>query len=97
MITVRQGVKLSAIVDKLDISVTNPEAPKEQIGADLIKQVIKSVGKAEQEIYEFVASVKKCTVEEAEDVDLIKLLKDLFGDPDVRGLFQSAVKSKLQG
>lgn len=97
MITVKQAIKLSCIVDKLDISVANPEATKEQVGADLIKQVMKNIHKAESEIYEFVASSNKCTVEEAEEVDIIKFIKNLFADPEISGFFKSAAKSKALG
>lgn len=96
MITVKQGIKLSAIVDKLDISITNPEGTQEQVGASLIMQVVKNVGKAEQEVYEFVSSVKKCTIEEAEEVDLIKFIKDLFADPAITSFFPSVAKSEAR-
>ena len=92
MITTKQGIKLSAIVDKLNISITNPEATQEQVGADLIIQVVSKAHRAEQEIYSFVAEIKKCTVDEAEEVDLIKFIKDMMANPDLVGFFRSAVK-----
>jgi len=92
MITTRQGIKLSAIVDKLNISIKNPEATQEQVGADLIIQVVSKAHRAEQEIYSFVAEIKKCTVVEAEEVDLIKFIKDMMANPDLVSFFKSAVK-----
>lgn len=97
MFTVKQGIKLSAIVDKLELKITNPEASQSQVGAELLMQVVKNVGKCEQEIYEFVASVNKCTTEEAEDVDLIKFIKDFLADAELVSFFKSAAKSKVQG
>ena len=92
MLTAKQAIRLSAVVDKLDISIPDAEATQERVGADLILQMVKKAHKAEQEIYEFIALIKKCTLEEAEEVDFIKLLKGLFADPEIASFFKSAVK-----
>ncbi|MFY9421859.1 MAG: hypothetical protein WAP91_02470 [Bacilli bacterium] len=92
MLTLKQGLKLSAIIDKLDIKISNPDAKPEEIGSDLMMQIIKNAHKAEQEIYAFVAEIKGITPQEAENVDLIQFVKEIISYPDVKNFFKSAVK-----
>jgi predicted peroxiredoxin len=91
MLTLKQGIKLSAIIDKLDLKITDPKASQEKIGADLMMQIISKAHKAEQEIYAFVAETKGITVKEAENVDLMQFIKDLVSDAGVVNFFKSAV------
>jgi predicted peroxiredoxin len=92
MITLKQGIKLSAIIDKLGLKITDPKASQEQIGADLMMQIISKAHKAEQEIYAFVAEIKGVSVKEAENIDLVQFVKELFSDAGVVNFFKSAVK-----
>ena len=86
MLTVKQLIKASAMMDKMDISITNPKASQEEVGADLILQIVKKLHKAEKEMIEFIHSVKKCNTEEAENMDAIEVVKEYFD------FFKSAVK-----
>ena len=97
MLTIKQGIRLSAIVDKLELEIKDPTASKEQVGADLMMQIVTKVHKAEKEIYAFVADLKKITVQEAEDIDLIEFVKEIATDSGAMGFFKSAVKSSAQG
>ncbi len=92
MLTLKQGIKLSAIIDKLELKITDPNATQEQIGADLMMQIISKAHKAEPEIYAFVAEIKGISPEEAEKVDLVQFIKELVSDAGVRSFFKSAVK-----
>jgi hypothetical protein len=92
MLTLKQGLKLSAIIDKLELKIADPKASQEQIGADLMMQIVRKAHKAEQEIYAFVAETKGITPQEAENVDLVQFVKDLVSDTDVVNFFKSAVK-----
>jgi len=92
MITLKQGIKLSAIIDKLDLKITDPKASQEQIGADLMMQIISKAHKAEKEIYAFVAEAKGITPQEAEKVDLMQFIKEIASDAGVINFFKSAVK-----
>ena len=92
MLTLKQGLKLSAIIDKLDLKITDPKASQEQIGADLIMQIISKAHKAEKEIYAFVAEAKGITPQEAEKVDLVQFIKEIASDAGVVNFFKSAVK-----
>lgn len=91
MLTLKQGLKLSAIIDKLDIKISNPNAKAEEIGADLMMQIVRKAYKAESEIYAFVAETKGISAKEAENVDLIKFVKELVSDSGVINFFKSAV------
>jgi len=91
MLTLKQGLKLSAIIDKLDLKITDPKASQEQIGADLMMQIISKAHKAEKEIYAFVAEAKGITPQEAENIDLVQFVKELVSDAGVINFFKSAV------
>lgn len=91
MLTMKQGLKLSAIIDKLDLKITDPKADANKVGADLIMQIVAKAHKAEQEIYAFVAETKGITVKEAENIDLIQFIKELVSDTGVVNFFKSAV------
>jgi predicted peroxiredoxin len=88
----KQGLKLSAIIDKLDLKITDPKADTNKVGADMMMQIISKAHKAEQEIYAFVAETKGITPQEAEKVDLVQFIKDMASDTGVMNFFKSAVK-----
>lgn len=90
MLTLKQGMKLSAIVDKMGLKITDPKASAEQLGADLVMQFVSKAHKAEQEIYAFVAETKGCSIKEAEQVNLVEFIQGLLGDPAVASFFRSA-------
>lgn len=101
MLTIKQGIKISAIIDKMDIKIKATEVneegktvekTKDQIGADLIIQITSKAYKAESEIYALVAEIKGCSIKEAENVDLIQWIKDIAGNSDLLNFFKSAVK-----
>lgn len=89
---IKQSMRLSAIIDKMGIKITNPKATQEEVGADLVIQIIGSAWKAEKEIYNFIAEIKKITVQEAEEVDLIEFIKEMNEISGLKGFFMSVVK-----
>jgi predicted peroxiredoxin len=91
MLTLKQGLKLSAIIDKLDIKISNPNGKPEEIGADLMMQIISKAHKAEKEIYAFVAEIRGITPQEAEKIDLVQFIKEMASDAGVLNFFKSAV------
>lgn len=92
MLTIKQGIKISAIIDKLELKITNPKGTKEEVGADIMLQITSKAYKAENEIYALVAEIKGCSIKEAENVDLIQWVKDIAGNSDLLNFFKSAVK-----
>lgn len=91
MLTVKQGMKLSAIIDKMDIKINDPKATQEQIGADLIMQITRKAHKAEQEVYAFISEIKGIPAKEAESVDLVEFIKEVVSNPGFTSFFKSAV------
>ena len=89
---IRQSMKLSAIVDKMGIKITDAKGSQEEIGADLMMQAVSKAYKAESEIYNFVAEIKKITVEEAQEVDLIEFIKEIGNTSGIKDFFTSAIK-----
>lgn len=90
MLTLKQGLKVSAIVDKLEIKITNPEGSEEQVGSDLLIQIVNKAHRAESEIIAFVAEMKKCSIEEAENVELVAFVKEIASDSGIKDFFKSA-------
>lgn len=97
MITLKQGIKLSAIVDKMDLKINKEFTDNQQtLGADMILQFIGKAHKAENEVYELVADIKEITSKEAEKIKLADFINELFGNQDMLDFFKSAVKSNVQ-
>lgn len=74
-------IKLSLIIDKMGIAKDIKNIDKEtneEVGKELITLLITNLHKAEKEIYEFIADYKKITKEEAEEVDVIPIFKELL-------------------
>jgi hypothetical protein len=94
MLTIKQGLKISAIVDKMDLKITDPNGTQEQVGADMIMQSVRKAHKAEQEVYALVADIKGCTAAEAEKVDLVEFIKEVSNNAGIMDFFSSAVKQK---
>ena len=92
MLTIKQGLKISAIVDKLELKITNPEGSQEQVGSDMIMQILSRAHRAEQEIYALVSEIKGCTAKEAEKVDLIEFIKEVMANTGIMDFFKSAVR-----
>ena len=92
MLTIGTGIRLSAIIDKMELKIDNPEGTRAEVGADFIIKVVSKAHKAEAEIYSLVAEVKGCSIEEAPNVDLINFIGELFDSPDVVNFLKSAVK-----
>lgn len=99
MLTINQGIKISAIVDKLDISLKitkiqdeeKVELTQKELGADLIMQIVSKAHIAGTEIIAFVAEMKKCSIEEAGEIDLIEFIKEISQESGIKDFFKSAV------
>jgi len=97
-LTGRQLLKISALADKLDIKI-DTKADIEDLGSDVIWQVMRKAHIAEDEVSEVIAVFLKCEPEEALDLDLFSEWEEfkkskrgkLFMD-----FFQSALGSKDQ-
>lgn len=73
-------MKLSLIVSKMEIADTLAKLEtnsKEELGKALIALVISNMYKADAEIYELIADYKHITIEEAKQVNIIPIIKDI--------------------
>ena len=96
MITIEQGMKISAIIDKLDLKVPDPNKGQAFFGAELLMQVLAKAHRAKTEIYDLVAEVKGCTVKEAKAVNLMEFIKELGETEGIKDFLSSAVTSQAQ-
>lgn len=102
MLTIKQGLKLSVILDKLDLNIDfkkisqNGEVSVEEFGGELMMQIVTKLHKAEKEIIAFVAEYKQISYKEAENINLIEFVQELLDDSSFGVFFKSAVNSKLQ-
>ncbi len=96
MITIELGMKISAIVDKLDLKVPDPNKGQAFFGADLMMQFLAKAHRAKAEIYDLVAEVKGCTVKEAKAVNLMEFIKELGETEGIKDFLSSAATSQVQ-
>ena len=96
MITIEQGMKISAIIDKigLELPTVTKDLTQEELGASLMFQVVSKAHKAEAEVYDLVSDVKGCTKEEAKKVNLLQFIQDLINTEGVQDFLSSAVTSQ---
>jgi len=90
--TIKQGLKISGIIDKLGLKIENPTGTREEVGADLIIQITSKLHKAEKEVISLVADMKKISEIEAESIDLLEFIKELVSDVGIMGFLKSVVK-----
>lgn len=88
----KQSMKLSAIIDKMGLKISNAKASKEEVGADIMMQIVSKAYRAETEIYNFISVTKSITTKEAEEVDLIEFIKEMSATSDLKSFFTSVAK-----
>lgn len=106
MLTLKQGLLLSAIIDKLGIKIKTTEKnekgekvylTQEEIGADLLIQIASKAHRAEKEIYALVAEMRGITPAEAAKINLLAFAQELLAAPGLMDFFKSAAKSRDPG
>ncbi|MBN2796233.1 MAG: hypothetical protein JXR88_12555 [Clostridia bacterium] len=95
-ITTRQALKVSKLIGKLNLKISNPKGTAEEIGADLILQIAGKVGDAEEEVSEIVSMLTGLPKEEALDADLMEIFEKEKGENGFISFFISAVKHRIQ-
>ncbi len=97
MITIEQGMKISAIIDKMKIVMPPTKGKGQQeLGAELMFQVISKLHRAKDEVYALVAEVKGCTKEEAKGVNLVEFITELTNIDGLKDFLSSAAISEDQ-
>lgn len=84
-------IKLSIFIDKIGIDLSGIKGKdNEEVGTILLSQVVKNLSKAENEFYDILSIYKGISVEEAKEIDIIQLFKEL---KDVEGIKSFFLKS----
>ena len=96
MITIEMGMRISAIVDKLELKVPDPTKGQTAFGADLMMQVLSKAHRAKEEIYSLVAQIKGCSAKDAKEVNLVEFIKELASTDGLKDFLSSAVASQAQ-
>jgi len=94
-VTTRQALKISKLIKKLNLKVTNPNGTQNEIGSDMILQIVSNIGDAEQEVAEVISIITGTSPEEALDIDLIELFEKEKGENGIISFFMSAVKHRM--
>lgn len=94
MITVEQGIKISAAIDKLGLKTPDSSKGQTYFGADLMMQVLSKAHKAKDEIYDLVSEIKGCTKAEAKKVNLMEFIRELSETEGMKDFLSSAVTSQ---
>ena len=97
-ITGRQALKVAKLIKKLNLKISDPKGTAEEVGADLIMQVMNNIGEAEEEVAEILSILTGVPAEEALDVDLIGLIEKekAAGEDGFLSFFISVVKSRMK-
>jgi VIT1/CCC1 family predicted Fe2+/Mn2+ transporter len=95
-LTTRVALKVAKLIKKLDIKINNPEGTAQEVGADVILQMVNKAGDAEDEILELLAAVTGKTKEEAMEIDLIEFFQEEMKEDGFLAFFSSALKSHMR-
>ena len=92
-------IEISLIIDKMGISSLIMELnvdsgddikDKETLSKQLIALIIDNLYKAEEEIVELISNLKGISKEEAEEVDIIPIIKDLLSNDKLKDFLKLA-------
>lgn len=75
---------ISSLIMNLNIDSGNDLKDKEELGKQLIALIIDNLYKAEDEIIELISNLKGITKEEAEETDVIPIIKELFSNDKLK-------------
>nr|DAL10374.1 MAG TPA_asm: hypothetical protein [Caudoviricetes sp.] len=91
-LTTETVITLSLIIDKmeirdelknLEINTGNEEQDNKELGKSLILLIISKLYKAKEEIYQLISEYKSISIEEAKNVEIMPVLKEILGIEDL--------------
>lgn len=91
-LTTETVITLSLIIDKmeirdelknLEINTGNEEQDNKELGKRLILLIISKLYKAKEEIYQLISEYKSISIEEAKNVEIMPVLKEILGIEDL--------------
>ena len=81
---------ISSLITKLNIETGNEEFDKKELVKELFALIIDNLYKAEEQIIELISQVKEISVVEAQDVDVIEFIKELFNNEKIQSFLKFA-------
>lgn len=79
---------ISSLILEINIDSGNEEIDKQEVVKKLIALIIDNLYKAEDDIVDLIANLKGITKEEAENEDLIPIIKELFNDEKIKSFLK---------
>ena len=81
---------ISSLIMQLNIDTGDDKRDREELGKQLIALIIDNFYKAEDEIIELISILKGISKEEAEEIDIIPVIKDLLSNDKVKDFLKLA-------
>lgn len=81
---------ISSLIMDINIETGNEDLDKQEVVKKLIALIIDNLYKAEEDITSLVADLKGITKEEAENEDLIPIIKDLINNDKIKSFLKFA-------
>lgn len=84
-------IKLSLIMDKMGIAseISKIEGEtNEEIAKKILGILISKIYRAEDEIYELISEFKSISLDDAKEVDIIPIIKELIVNADVKSFLK---------
>lgn len=78
----------------LDTSNSLSNEDKAILGAECISELLPQLGKIEDDIIPLISALKDIPLKEAEELDLVQVMNELWNDGDLIGFFKSALMKK---
>lgn len=79
---------ISSLILEINVDTGNDSADKEAVVKKLIALVIDNLYKAEEDITDLIAQLKGISHEEAENEDIIPIIKDLLNDEKIKSFLK---------
>lgn len=81
---------ISSLIMELNVDSGDDIKDKEMLGKQLIALIIDNLFKAEDEIVELISNLKGISKEEAEEVDIIPIIKELLSNEKLKDFLKLA-------
>lgn len=81
---------ISSLIMELNVDSGDDIKDKETLSKQLIALIIDNLYKAEEEIVELISNLKGISKEEAEEVDIIPIIKDLLSNDKLKDFLKLA-------
>ncbi len=67
-----------------------------KVGMEILSAITPQLGRIADDILPLVAAYKKCTIEDAEDMDAAEVINEIINDDGVRSFFKTALRKKTE-